>query len=250
MPGHRDRDVPGDHPVHGRGADTRGARVSSTFLFADIAGFTALTEAHGDEEAAELVADFALAVTSELPASGSYVKTIGDALMLRIDDPAEAVRFGLRITHEVMRDHGAPAIRIGMHYGSAVTRGDDYFGAAVNLAARVASVAVGGEVLVSGETAAAAPRLDGILYESRGRQRLRNVAEAVELFAVSPGAGDAGANLSTDPVCRMAVDPQRATGKLLFEGTAYYFCSLRCAGEFARRPEAYVRQPADDDAQI
>ena len=44
--------------------------VSATFVFADIAGFTALTEAHGDEEAAALVAQFCTAVSSELPASG------------------------------------------------------------------------------------------------------------------------------------------------------------------------------------
>ena len=50
----------------------------ATFLFADIARFTALTEAHGDQEAATLVADFCDAVKAELPASGGdHVKTIG-----------------------------------------------------------------------------------------------------------------------------------------------------------------------------
>jgi class 3 adenylate cyclase len=62
--------------------------VSATFLFADIAGFTALTEAHGDEEAAALVADFCAAVRDELPASGgSYVKSIGDASCSRFPIP-------------------------------------------------------------------------------------------------------------------------------------------------------------------
>jgi adenylate cyclase len=72
---------------------------AATFLFADIAGFTALTEAHGDQEAATLVADFCDAVKAELPASGGdHVKTIGDALMLRIPDPGQAVVLALRIT--------------------------------------------------------------------------------------------------------------------------------------------------------
>jgi Adenylate and Guanylate cyclase catalytic domain len=52
----------------------------------------------------------------------------------------------------------------------------NYFGATVNLAARVSSLASGGEVLVTGSTAALAPDLDGVLYESRGRQILKNVA--------------------------------------------------------------------------
>ena len=61
---------------------------AGTFVFADIAGFTALTEAHGDEEAVALLADFSYAVDAELPAvGGEHVKTIGDALMLRIPDP-------------------------------------------------------------------------------------------------------------------------------------------------------------------
>src|SRR3954447_23651275 len=91
---------------------------STTFMFADIAGFTALTEAHGDEEAATLVADFSDAVSAELTAFGAeHVKSIGDALMLRIDDPADAVRLGLRIAGDLMRGHGAPAVRVGLHHG-------------------------------------------------------------------------------------------------------------------------------------
>ena len=82
----------------------------ATFLFADIAGFTALTEAHGDEQAADLVGEFSAAVQRELPScGGSHVKTIGDALMLAIPDAADAVLFALRITDELMRRHGAPA---------------------------------------------------------------------------------------------------------------------------------------------
>ena len=66
-----------------------GKPATATFVFADIAGFTALTEAHGDDEAAAVVADFCAAVRAELPASGgTQAKTIGDALMLRIPDPA------------------------------------------------------------------------------------------------------------------------------------------------------------------
>src|SRR5919202_1434772 len=137
---------------------------STTFMFADIAGFTALTEAHGDEEAAALVADFEDAVRAELPGSGGkQVKTIGDALMLSVPDPTAAILLGLRITHELMLGHGAPAVRVGLHHGPAGERDGDYFGAAVNLAARVSAEAVGGEVLMTAHTAALAAGLDGVL---------------------------------------------------------------------------------------
>jgi class 3 adenylate cyclase/YHS domain-containing protein len=214
---------------------------AATFLFADIAGFTALTEAHGDEEAATLVADFCDAVKAELPpGGGDHVKTIGDALMLRIPDPGQAILLALRITHGLMHGHGAPAVRVGLHHGPAVERNGDYFGATVNIAARVSGVASGGEVLLTAHTAALAPELDGIIYEPRGREALRNVREPIELFAAVRKGGSTHGPLALDPVCRMAVDPERAAGRLMHEGTAYFFCTLACAGEFARQPERFI----------
>jgi adenylate cyclase len=215
--------------------------VAATFLFADIAGFTALTEAHGDEQAADLVAAFCEAVKAELPGSGgAHLKTIGDALMLRIPDPGAAVLLGLRITHELMRGHGAPEVRVGLHHGPAVERDGDYFGATVNVAARVSAVASGGEVLLTAHTAALAPELDGVLYEPRGRHALRNVGEPVELFAAVRQGEASEHRLAIDPVCRMAVDPDHAAGRLMLDDTAYFFCTLTCAGAFARHPERYV----------
>jgi class 3 adenylate cyclase/YHS domain-containing protein len=213
----------------------------ATYLFADIAGFTALTEAHGDEEAANLVADFCGAIKAQLPDYGAeHIKTIGDAILVRVPDPGHAVRLGLHIANDVMRGHGAPAVRVGLHHGTAVERDGDYFGAAVNLAARVSAEAVGGEVLVTGHTAALAPELDGVYYQPRGRHALRNVRDPVELFAARRVGNAAAGELPIDPVCRMAVDPDHAPGRLIYEDTAYYFCTLTCAGAFAREPERFA----------
>jgi adenylate cyclase len=215
--------------------------ASATFLFADIAGYTALTEAHGDEQAADLVAQFFEAISEELPTwGGTHVKTIGDAVMLHIPDPGQAVLLGLRITHELLHGHGAPAVRVGLHHGPAIERDGDYFGATVNLAARVAAEATGGEVLLTAHTAALAPALDGILYQPRGRQTLRNIREPVELFAAIPQGQPDHGKLPIDPVCQMAVDPKHSVGRLIFEDTAYFFCTLACAAEFARHPERFI----------
>jgi adenylate cyclase len=215
--------------------------AEATFLFADIAGFTALTEAHGDEQAVQLVEEFASAVQAELPrVDGEYVKAVGDALMLRVPDPGDAVRLGLWITRSAMGGHQAPSVRVGGNHGSAVERGGDYFGATINVAARVSALAGGGELLVTGHTAALAPDLDGVLYESRGRQVLRNVAEPVEIFAVVRVDENAD-HLAIDPVCQMAVDPEHAVGHLRVDEKAHYFCSLTCAAAFAQHPERYAQ---------
>jgi adenylate cyclase len=214
---------------------------AATFVFADIAGFTALTEAHGDEEAVKLVEELSEGVEAELPAiQGEYVKTIGDALMLRIPAPGDAVLLALRIANDLLSAHGAPTVRVGLHHGPAVERKGDYFGASVNLAARVSALASGGEVLLTGQTAALASDLEGVLYESRGRQTLRNVAEPLEIFAALRVGEAAEGRLPVDPVCRMVVDPDRAAGRLLHDGSTYFFCSLSCAGEFARQPERFT----------
>lgn len=213
----------------------------ATFMFADIAGFTALTEAHGDQEAVKLVGDFCDAVDTELPTFGAtQVKTIGDALMLHIPDPEKAVLLGLRIAHDILQGHGAPAVRVGMHHGPAIERAGDYFGSTVNLAARVSAAAIGGEVLLTAQTAAAAPQVEGVLYESRGRQTVRNVRDPVELVAAVRQGGTSGSGLAIDPVCSMAVDPEHAVGRLTHDNTTYFFCTLTCAGNFARDPQRFL----------
>ena len=215
--------------------------TAATFLFADIAGFTALTEAHGDEEAAKLVAEFSDTVKAELSRYGaSQVKTIGDALMLRVPEPADAVLLGLRIAHDILSGHGAPAVRVGMHHGTAIERDGDYIGGAVNLAARVSAAATGGEVLLTAQTAALAPEVDAVLYESRGRQTLRNVREPVELVAAIRQGHTTDDQLAVDPVCHMVVDPDHSAGRLVYDGMTYFFCTLTCAGAFARHPERFA----------
>ncbi len=216
--------------------------AAHTFIFADMSGFTALTEAHGDDAAADLAAEFSEAVAPRLSSRrAEEVKSIGDALMIRGEDPADSVRLGLEIVHEVGGQHRFPTIRAGMHSGPATERGGDWFGATVNLAARVAGQAAGGEVLLTGATRAAIGSGHSFNLRERGRVQLRNVPEPVLLFAALRRGVIATGELPVDPVCRMAVEPESAAGSLRHCGTVYFFCSLECAGRFAADPERYTR---------
>lgn len=212
-----------------------------TFIFADMAGFTALTEAHGDEAAADLVAELSAAVEPRLaPRGAEFVKSIGDAVMIRGDDPLEAISLGLGIVHEVGGQDRFPTIRAGMHTGPATRRNGDWFGATVNLAARVAGRAAGGEVLLTETTRAALEPGHNLTLRERGRVQLRNVAEPVLLFGAMRRGVVSTHDLPIDPVCRMAVEPESAAGSLYHHGTQYHFCSLDCAGCFAAEPERYA----------
>lgn len=165
-----------------------------TFLFADLAGYTALTEAHGDSQAADLAEGFCIAVKEMLPDDGAEaVKMIGDAVMVRMANAGQAVELAVRLISEIGAKHGFPSVRVGMHTGPAVERAGDWFGAAVNTAARVSGLARGGEILVTEATRRAVDNLDGLKLSAQGRHELKNVAQPVAIYRVeAEGSGRAG----------------------------------------------------------
>ena len=213
-----------------------------TFLFADLAGFSALTEAHGDEQAADLVDGFCREARALLPEhGGEEVKAIGDALMIRVGDAGEAVRLALRLAHEVGGRHGFPAVRVGLHTGPAVQRERDWFGATVNIAARVSTAAQAGDVLLTRATLeAVGSEQHGLEFRSRGPQEFKNIGEAIEVFAVVRGGEAETGRLAIDPVCQMAIDPARAAASRRRGPEQAFFCSAACAETFDRTPERFT----------
>lgn len=219
----------------------------STFTFADLAGFTALTEAHGDEQAATLASDFCSRTRERAHAVGAeLVKTIGDAALIRCEDAATAVRLGLAIVEEESQRLRFPAVRVGMNSGAAVERDGDWFGSTVNIAARVAALATAGEVLLTQATLDQTSDLDDVTIERIGARELRNVSEAVVLLRASHKEAHAG-NVTIDPVCRMRIADGEWVGSLTFEGRVFHFCSMACAQRFAAEPGRYAAMAVGED---
>ena len=151
-----------------------------TFLFTDLVGFTALTASQGDDRAADVALEFYERVRPLLARHGAeQVKAIGDALMLRCDDPAAGVRLGLDIVETLEDIEGFPPVRVGVYTGPAVSRAGDWYGTTVNVAARLCAAAGGGEVLVGEATAEAAGRLKGAALGERRLHWLKNVTEPI-----------------------------------------------------------------------
>jgi adenylate cyclase len=158
-----------------------------TFLFADLVGFTALTDIEGDQRAAAVGA--ALQHRVRVVATdhqAEVVKGMGDAAMIRCSDAASAVRLALRLVEDVDSDPALPPIRIGVHSGSAVSHDGDWYGRAVNVASRLCSVAAGGEVLVSESTLAAASEMPRVTVGERRLHWLKNVTEPVAARTTEP----------------------------------------------------------------
>jgi adenylate cyclase len=151
-----------------------------TFLFTDLVGYTALTAAEGDHRGAEVALHFYDRVRCLLEQHhAEEIKAIGDALMLRCDDPALAIRLGLRIVADLEAIDDFPPVRVGMHSGPAVTRAGDWYGTTVNVAARLCAAAGGGQVLVSDVTREAAGKVCGVALEDQRLHWLKNVTDPV-----------------------------------------------------------------------
>ena len=164
------------------------APSTHTFLFADLVGFTALAELEGDDRALEVALGLQRRVRGMLEEhSAEQVKAIGDGLMLRCGEPRAAILLGLRLVEELHGERGFPPVRVGIHTGPAIANEGDWYGRTVNVAARLCSVAPGGEVMVSESTRDAAGKVPGVDWGERELHWLRNVSEPVGTYLASCG---------------------------------------------------------------
>jgi adenylate cyclase len=128
-----------------------------TFVFADLVGYTALTEERGDQAAATLAGEFRRAMCALSREHGArQVKSMGDGVMIWAPEADAAVILAARAVEEVGARPDLLPVRVGVHTGPAVMRGCDWYGSAVNVAARLAQEAEPNQVLVSSATQAAA----------------------------------------------------------------------------------------------
>ena len=216
--------------------------IDRTVVFVDLAGFTALTDVHGDEAAVDLVDAFEDTARIAVAGTGTeLVKTIGDAVMLVAPSPDQALAAVGALFHAVYETESFPEPRAGLHHGPVIARGTDYFGATVNLAARVASRAGSGQVLSTATMLDAADRAD-VDTVALGPHQLRNILAPVELWAleVCPTHVD----ISVDPVCRMRIPCQSAVGTVRHAGVEHRFCSLACVAAFAADPDSFLNAQA------
>ncbi len=124
-----------------------------TIVFTDVEGSTTLSREVGDAEWAEtLETHFATVTQTVEQYGGTVIKTLGDGAMAAFPAADLAVEAAIRLQQRI-QESGLP-VRIGVHTGDAQKVGGDYVGLAVSEAARVASAARGGEVLLSSTTAA------------------------------------------------------------------------------------------------
>jgi adenylate cyclase len=168
-------------------AEARLGEMHVAIAFADLAGFTRLTEQEGDLEAVNVVERFFEQVESTLPDDARVIKTIGDEVMVVGSDPGALLEWAVQFQQD--RDE-RPLPRIGVHSGPAIFRDGDYYGGEINRAARIVTRGAGGEVVVTDILRDAAKLRDFTLH-SIGAVRLKGFDTPEELYVVRDPSAEA-----------------------------------------------------------
>jgi peptide/nickel transport system substrate-binding protein len=160
------------------------------FLIADVRGWTIFTQERGDEDAARLAARLAEVTRSVVEAHrGNVLELRGDEAVVVFGSPRAAIRGAValqqRFVEETIADPSLPlTVGIGLDAGEAVPVEGGYRGGALNVAARLCSLARAGEVLASREIVHLALRVDGVRFTERGQAELKGLGKPVHVVAV------------------------------------------------------------------
>ena len=175
------------------------------FLFADLRGYTAFVETHGDRAAVDLLETYRRFVRDVVARrGGAEIKTEGDSFYVVFPSASGAVQAGLDI---VARAEAATEERpdrpihvgVGVHAGESAATAEGYVGSAVNIAARVCAQAAAGEVLVT-ETVRSLVRTSlPITLVPKGKRSLKGLDEPVACYAVTRASGAARSTTSAPP---------------------------------------------------
>jgi class 3 adenylate cyclase len=159
-------------------------------LFSDIEESTVLNERIGDRAWVKLISSHDKLVQGLVQRhSGHVVKSQGDGFMIAFARAEQAVRCGIDVQHALPSEakrkrHEEIRVRIGIHMGRSVRRGDDLFGRNVAMAARVAAEAVGGQILVSEPVRNALRDCDDIAFDGGREVELKGFSGSYRLFSV------------------------------------------------------------------
>ena len=181
----------------GQQSQTAG-QATRTVLFTDIEGSTSMVDRLGDDEARTITREIEQLTQNAIRDNqGVQVKTMGDGVLAWFGAASAAVECAVQIQSELANHerYSDIYVRIGISAGEPIAESDDLYGATVNQAARIMSMAQGGQILVS-------DLVRGLLqgrrlrFEDRGTHQLRGFRESIQLFSVDwQGATSAGTAL-------------------------------------------------------
>lgn len=168
-----------------RGLAPAPTREPPAVLFVDLAGFSRLTELHGDEAAvafSTMLRDVADGVARRR--RGRTVKLLGDGAVMLFPNADAGLRAGADMLSAQVWPADLPPPHIGLHAGPVIERDGDVFGATVNVAARLSAAAEAGSFIASASAVRDADEAD-VNLEPLGALTLKNISRPVEAYRVT-----------------------------------------------------------------
>jgi len=213
--------------------------IDIVILVADLSGYTALTEAHGNVSAAKIVNRYTDIAKGSLSGGARLLERVGDEVVMAGSDVTDIINTAITLVRKIDAEPSFPTIHAGIHAGKVLEQDGHYFGSALNIASRVASHARGCQILCTKAVAEMAAATKDIRFRALGQVNFKNIFEPVSVFEIIADCQNFETNVE-DPVCRMFVKPESAAAQLTYKDSIYYFCSFECAQRFTQQPDAFV----------
>ena len=201
--------------------------MNVAILMADLTGYSALTETHGSVTAADLIDKYISLAENCLVGDCRLHQQTGDELMFVSDSSDVMLATAKQLAAIITKEEYFLQIHGGMHYGSVLKRGANYFGSTVNLTARIASKAAAGAFYCSAEFINSITDKSTCIFQSRGSHSLKNISEEKELFELDI---DKIKISYIDPVCRMLI--LQPVNAIRHPNEEIYFCSSECLNAY------------------
>ena len=185
--------------------------------FADLVGFTALSQQLSEQALAAVVSRFEeLAYDTVAAGGGRVAKMIGDEVMFVVDDVGAAARIAIELSEAYAEEEELSNVRVGLSCGSVLAREGDYYGPVVNLASRIVGVARPATVVVSDAVHDALADDPGLGWRPLRSRYLKDIGR-VTLWVVSRAVTDDSDGDGTGPLAEARREGMRAMRTLLGE---------------------------------
>ena len=203
---------------------------NTAILFADLSGYTALTETHGASTAADIIDTFLYNVDKSLAGDSKLHDRVGDEVLIISSCPDDIINTAIMLIKNCSKENHFLQLHGGLHYGKILERNNRYFGSPLNLASRISDKANKGTFWCSSHFKNNLQHPERYTFSSKGRLGFKNVSSETELLELITENAN---SFYIDPVCRMLISKTESPAYSYEQNT--FFCSDDCRSTFIRR---------------
>lgn len=195
---------------------------------ADLSGYTAMTEIHGDGAAVAMITKYVEMGRNSLSGESVLMERTGDQLFFISDKADDLAKTAIELKRKTEKEPNFLGIHCGLHYGPTIEQDGNFYGSVVNVTARIAGSAKDNMILCSKEFVNALSHPDEFRIVPQGINSFKNVLESVEVFELLPAIEKKIRKVYVDPVCHIRLNGTEAHISLVEDEIEYFFCSEEC----------------------